>query len=197
MEQIGTKLVGSVAYKQLFKSSLGPNDVIACTIKGGQSGSYPLGAAMIDDSANPGMKKRYTNAASVNDEAVGTGDDSATTFDLGNSNVIADSLKCYDGATGAELKQTLSPGTGTGGVDQVVFDTAPDTGVAIKADYDYGGITDGACVLMSEVTTTTSSGNFTVDGARDGSVDSNLVVDSNGKKVDKYFKAALPKMQFD
>jgi hypothetical protein len=61
MEQNGSTYTGSTTYKTLFKSSLTPEDTIACFLKGGSAASYPMGAAMIDDTANPGCKKRYTN----------------------------------------------------------------------------------------------------------------------------------------
>lgn len=122
-EQIGTKLQGSTTSKELFKSAIGPNDVIACVIVGNSAATYPMGAAMID-SATSGLKKRYTNADSL------TGD--------------------------------VNP-----------------------------------CVLMQAVTTTVGGGNVTADAARDGSVDTALVVDATGALVDAGFKAALPKMTFD
>jgi len=122
-EQIGTKLQGSTTSKELFKSAIGPNDVIACVIVGNAAATYPMGAAMID-SATAGLKKRYTNADSL------TGD--------------------------------VNP-----------------------------------CVLMQDVTTTVGGGNVTADAARDGNVDTALVVDANGALVDAGFKAALPKMNFD
>lgn len=194
-EQIGTKLVGSTTFSQLFKSSLGPNDVIACVVVGDNAATYPLGAAMVN-STTGGLKRRYTNAASVNNEAVGTGDGSTTTFDLAQSNVIASSFKAY-GSANQVFKGTISAGTGAGGVDQVVFDIAPASG-AIKADYDYHTTPlNGPCVLMKAITTTNPGPKVTEDGARDGSVDTALVLDSAGAAVDSYFKAALPKMVFD
>lgn len=196
-EQLGTKLVGSTTYKKLFKASLGPTDIVPCILAGGSAVTYLMGAAMRNSSA-AGQKAKYTNAATVNDEAVGTGNGTTTTFDLANANVIASSFKAYVG--GAQQNCTISAGTGTGGVDQVVFAVAPATGVAIKADYNYYGNAigaTGACILMSDEATTVAGGNITADAARDGSVDSSMVVDSAGNAVDAYFKAALPQVSFD
>lgn len=196
-EQLGTKLVGTTTYKQLFKSSLGPDDVVACVIVGNAAATYLMGDA-IRNSATSGLKKKYTNAAAVNDEAVGTGNGSTTTFDLAHSNVIAESLKGY--SAGNQKNVSLSVGTGTDGKDQIVFAVAPANAEAIKADYDYHADsigTTGACILMEDVTTTVGGGNVTADACRDGSVDSSKVLDSAGAAVDKYFKAALPKAMFD
>jgi hypothetical protein len=194
MEQKGTKLVGSTTFRKLFRSSLGPLDIIACVLKGNQAATYIMGMAMIDDSANPGFKKRYTNATIVSDENVGTGDGSTTTFDLANANVIADTLHAYD-SDGDELAHALSVGTGDGSVDQIVLEVAPASG-AIKVNYRTG-VTTGACILMNDAATVVGGGNLTMDGARDGSVDSTLVVDSADADVDDAFKSALPKVMFD
>ena len=197
MEQIGTKLVGSTTYKKLFKNSLGPNSIVPCILPGGSAVTYPMGAAM-RNSATAGQKARYTNAIAINDEAVGTGNGTTTTFDLAQANVIAASLKGY--SAGNQKNVSISVGTGAGGVDQIVFAVAPANTEAIKADYSYYGNAVGAvgaCILMSDEETTTTSGNMTADGARDGSVDSSMVVDSAGVAVDSYFKAALPNVMFD
>jgi len=122
-EQLGGKLVGSTTTKQLFKSSLGPNDIVACVIAGNIAATYPMGAAMVIDTSNPGRRVRYVN---------------------GNSSTAT-----------------------------------------------------GACVLMQDVTTTVGGGNVTADAARDGNVDSTMVVDANGALVDAGFRALLPKMMFD
>ena len=192
-EQTGTTYKGSSTYQELFKSSLGPKDVIACVVRGAQIQTIPLGAAMIDDAANPGMKKRYTNAGGVADEAL-AGDGSTVAFDLANDNVVASTLRIHD-SSGNQLSAVLSAGAGTGGVDQVTFEVAPSATVYVNYSTDtYLG---GACVIMKAVTTTSTSGNETTDAARDGSVDSTLVLDSAGNAVDAQFKAVLPKMMFD
>lgn len=69
-------------------------------------------------------------------EAVGTGDDSTKIFDLDNAGVDISTLKVQvDGVAAGGWN--LSPGTGTGPVDQIIFGTAPDAGLAITADYEY------------------------------------------------------------
>ena len=55
----------------------------------------------------------------------------------------------------------------------------------------------GACILMQKVITLTTSGNMTMDGCRDGSVNTDMVVDANGAAIDAGFKAILPHVSWD
>jgi hypothetical protein len=100
-EQIGTKLYGSTTSKQLFKTAIGPNDIIACVISGGQVQTIPMGAAM-RNSGMPGIKKRYTNGESITGANGGTCilmQDVVTTATMGN--VTADA--CRDGSVDSAL----------------------------------------------------------------------------------------------
>jgi hypothetical protein len=90
-EQIGGKLVGSTTTKQLFKSAVGPNDVVACVIVGNSAATYPMGAAM-RDGAN-GLKVRYTNSGSLTGACILMQDVTTT---VGGGNVTADA--CRDGS---------------------------------------------------------------------------------------------------
>lgn len=197
-EQLGTKLMGSTTIKNLFKNTMGPDDIVPAVVVGNSAATYPMGAAMID-SATSGLKARYTNALNINNEAVGTGDGTTATFSLAHANVILSTLKPFLVASGALLKFTLSVGTGAAGVDQIVFDIPPANAAVFQADYSYhnavAGIA-GACVLMRAVTTTVGGGNVTADACMDGAVDTSMIVDSAGVAVDAYFKAALPDMLF-
>ena len=194
-EQVGVKKIGSVSYPDEILVTTVDAELIAVTIAGGSNATYNKGAALID--GTDGLKVAYTNATSVSGEAVGTGDGTTKTFDLANSNVIGDSLVVYIGND--QQRVTLSAGTGTGGVDQIVFDTAPANGVAIKADYDYHASsngTTGACILVDDVTTTTTGGNVNADGLVSGTVKTSKIKDSAGNAVDKWFKAALGQVRF-
>ena len=64
MNQLGTELVGSTTYKKLFRSTLGPEDIVPCVVPGGVAASFLMGYAMIDD-ASTGHKKRYTNGGAT------------------------------------------------------------------------------------------------------------------------------------
>lgn len=82
-------------------------------------------------------------------EAVGTGDGSTKAFDLGYSGVDIRTLKVQVAAAAAG-GWNLSPGTGTAGVDQIIFGTAPASG-AITADYtrEEGGEESNSSVTTS------------------------------------------------
>jgi|GEM_PF-5270684 len=56
-----------------------------------------------------------------------SGDGSTTTFDLGHDSVDESDLEAWN-ASGQRLAATVSRGTGTDGVDQVIFDVAPASG---------------------------------------------------------------------
>lgn len=77
------------------------------------------------------------SVASVSGEAVGTGDDATKTWDLANSGVDPSALLVYIAADQEADGWVFSKGTGTAGVDQIIFDVAPPAGDAITADYDY------------------------------------------------------------
>ncbi len=74
-------------------------------------------------------------------EAVGTGDGSTIAWDLANSGVDIKTLKVQIAAV-ADGGWALSPGTGTAGVDQIIFHDPPANPDAITADYTYqsGGV---------------------------------------------------------
>jgi hypothetical protein len=80
-------------------------------------------------------------------EAVGTGDGATKAFDLGQSGVYTPSLKVYLAATQVG-GWVISKGTGSGGVDQILFYEAPAPSVAITADYTWvdGGVEGNATV---------------------------------------------------
>lgn len=101
-EQLGTKLYGSTTSKQLFKSAIGPNDIIACVISGNQAATYLMGYAMMNNSAMPGIKKRYTNGTSITGVNGGVCilmQDVTTT--VGGGNVTADA--CRDGSVDSTM----------------------------------------------------------------------------------------------
>ena len=195
MEQIGAAYVGKTSDSQLI-ASVSIIECIAATIVGNAAASYTKGLALRNGAS--GLKVAYTNAVVINDEAVGTGDGSTTTFDLAHANVIAASIKGY--SAGNSKNVSISAGTGAAGVDQLVFAVAPTNAEAIKADYSYYGNAIGAvgaCVLAIDVTTTVVGGNMTVNGIIAGNLKSSLVLDSAGVAVDQYFKDALPKLRLE
>jgi hypothetical protein len=79
--------------------------------------------------------------------SVGTGDGSTTVFNLPHGNADLRSMKVYLAGTLAG-GWNLSNQSGSGGVDQLVFGTAPGAGVAITASFDYlsGGVEAPATV---------------------------------------------------
>lgn len=79
---------------------------------------------------------------SVSGEAVGTGDDTTKAFDLANDNVDPSTLLVYVDGSQEHGGYDFSKGTGTAGVDQIIFADAPAAGLAITADYDHltGGV---------------------------------------------------------
>lgn len=86
------------------------------------------------DSASKVLLSAYTRTP-VAAEAVGTGDGSTKAFDLAHAGVDIRTLKVQV-ASVAVGGWNLSPGTGGGGEDQIIFGTAPASG-AITADYTY------------------------------------------------------------
>jgi hypothetical protein len=63
---------------------------------------------------------------------IGTGDGSTVNFDLPSSGVV--SLAVFiDGLQQPPGEYSISAGAGTGGVDRLVFGTAPGSGVTIEA----------------------------------------------------------------
>ena len=75
----------------------------------------------------------------VVNEAVGSGTSGhQTTFDLDEAGVIEDTLAVKVGGI-TVTAVTLSPGTGTLGVDQIVFSVAPAENSAITASYTWSG----------------------------------------------------------
>jgi len=199
-EQIGHASVGSSTPDVSLFLNTSDREIISVTLPGAGAVSYAVGVALCK-SSTVGEMQKYTNATSVADEAVGTGDGSTTTFDLDQANVIASSFKAY--SANAQQNATISVGTGTAGVDQVVFAVAPANAAAITADYDWGATaksvaagTDEPCLLNNAVTTTASSGKVITNGVVGGTVKNALCLDSAGAAVDSYFKNALKTVRF-
>jgi len=194
-EVVGVAAVGSTSISEIMASSA-EREVVAAVLAGGSAVTYVKGQALIDSATN-GKAQKYTNATAVNDEAVATGDGSTATFDLANSNVIASTLKGYD----ADVQEnvSLSVGTGTGGVDQIVFATAPANAAAVTADYtchaSANGVS-GACILLTDEATTVAGSDVVANALVGGSVRSGKIVDSAGNEVDSFFKAALNNVRF-
>lgn len=119
-------------------------DESACTLD-----ENPSGDPRIDLIEITGVSETASDSASVTalssitrtpvaGEAVGTGDDTTRIFDLANAGVDNRFLQVsVDGDLVANFK--LLRGTGGGGVDQIVFHTAPAASLAITADYTYQG----------------------------------------------------------
>lgn len=194
-EPVGVAKVGQTSTSEIFVNTA-DTEVISAVLPGGSAVTFTKGTALVDG-ATAGTKAKYTNATAVNDHATGTGNGTATTFDLGHANVIESSVKVYAG--GAQQNATLSKGTGTGGVDQVVLAVAPATAVAVKTDYSYHASSkgaEGACILMEDAKTTVAGGNVIVSGLVGGTVNSSKVKDAAAAAVDSYFKAALNKVRF-
>lgn len=72
---------------------------------------------------------------SVTDEDVGTGNGTTKVFNLDNAKVVPTTLVVE--VDGTETPVTLKRGTGTNGVDQIEFATAPGNGDLITASYSY------------------------------------------------------------
>lgn len=85
---------------------------------------------------------------SVSGEAVGTGDDTTKVFDLGNDNIDPSTLLVYVDGSQIHGGYDFSKGTGTAGVDQIIFADAPAAGLAITDDYDHltGGVESSSSV---------------------------------------------------
>ena len=104
-----------------------------------------------DTSTSKVLLSAYTRTP-VAAEPVGTGDDSTTAFDLAQSRVDGRTLKVQLDAAPAG-GWNLSPGTGTAGVDQIIFGTAPAGSVAITADYTWesGGAEASSSVSVRNI----------------------------------------------
>lgn len=112
------------------------------------------------DSATVVTLSAITRTA-VAGEAVGTGDGTTKAFDLDHAGV--DHFRAFmrvqvDGVTVTNWK--LEKGAGTSGVDRIVFEIPPETGLAITADYTWqsGGV-DGS---SSQATRKTLTPTFSV-----------------------------------
>lgn len=101
-DQLGTKLEGSTTYKKLFRSSLGPNDVVPCVIEDDAAKSWLMGYAMIDD-ASTGFKKRYTNGGATTGACILMEDVTVTS---GGGNYTANA--CRDGSVDTSLVLDIS-----------------------------------------------------------------------------------------
>lgn len=89
-------------------------------------------------------------------EASRTGDGATTTFDLNHDSVDPEKMDVTVGGA-AEYDWSISRGTGTDGVDQIVFDAAPADTSAIEINYKRTTATP-AGVLLED--TTTGAGEF-------------------------------------
>lgn len=193
-EQVGVTKIGSVSYPDEIFANTVAAEIVSVVMAGGVAASYSKGLGLIN--GGDGLKVAYTNATKVTAEAVGTGDTSETTFDLAQSDVIESSLVVYIGND--KQRVTLSAGTGTGGVDQIVFSTAP-AAVDIVADYYYHGSSvgvTGASILLDDVTTTVAGGNIDANAAVGGTVKTAKILDSAGAEVDTFFRDALTNVRF-
>jgi len=83
------------------------------------------------------------------------GDNSTTAFDLGHADVDVSSVKA-EVAGAFDLDFTISRGTGGGGVDQIVFATAPPTG-ASNTIVKYKQISSVPYGVMAKAITTAAS----------------------------------------
>jgi len=194
MEQQGASYVGKTTDSQLI-SSTGMTSFTPVVIVGAQAATYPKGAAM-KDSATAGLRERYTNGEVVSAEEVSaSANGTDLVFDLANSGVDRDTLVGY--VDGIETACQLLAGTGTNGVDQILFAVAPAGATAVSADYTVKPVFTGACILAEAVTTTAAGGNVTTNGFIEGNIDLSMVLDSSGVEVDSYFKDALPKVRFE
>jgi hypothetical protein len=108
---------GTVSAQVLYKVTSGPTTVGTdpCVIEPQEEGMTPVGA-----NGEP--------------ELVGTGDGSTLTFDLTSAGIIY-SVVFVNGIEQAGSAYSISAGTGTGGVDQLVFGSgnAPASALAIEA----------------------------------------------------------------
>jgi len=78
------------------------------------------------------IRKIYMEPVSVTGEAVGTGDTSTVLFSLAHHTIQSGSLTVYlDGVETTDYTADLAAG-------EITFATAPDTDVAITADYTAG-----------------------------------------------------------
>lgn len=92
------------------------------------------------DLATDSLTKTVLSALSatpISSEAVGTGDSSTKTWDLANPGVDPSTLIVNVDGSQEHGGYDFSQGTGAGLVDQIIFATAPTTGVAITADYTH------------------------------------------------------------
>lgn len=194
-EQVGVTKIGSVSYPDEIFANTVAAEIVSVVMAGGAAASYSKGLGLIN--GGDGLKVAYANATEVTAEAVGTGDAATTTFDLVQSDVIESSLVVYIGND--KQRVTLSAGTGAAGVDQIVFSTAPASGVSIVADYYYHGSSvgvTGASILLDDVTTTVAGGNIDANAAVGGTVKTAKILDSAGAEVDTFFRDALTNVRF-
>jgi hypothetical protein len=92
------------------------------------SGSRPKGWVLLDRSCPPSTLRLSSSEFSL----IGTGDGTAVNFDLPSSGLAA-VYPFVNGAPVAPSAYSVSAGAGTGGVDRLVFGTAPTTGHQILA----------------------------------------------------------------
>lgn len=100
--QLGTKLVGSTTYKKLFRSSLGPDDIVPAVIEDDADKAWLMGYALIHD-ASTGFKKRYTNGGATTGACILMEDVTVTT---GNGNYTANA--CRDGSVDSSMVIDIS-----------------------------------------------------------------------------------------
>lgn len=124
----GVKTTFSLAHSRVVPSTVVVEvNNVATTAYTFSAGTGTLGVDQIIITALPTV---------ITDEAVGNGDGNEDTFDLAHKNVVAATLVVeVDG--NPVTAYTLSVGTGTLGVDQIIFDTPPGLGLAITATYTY------------------------------------------------------------
>lgn len=106
------------------------------------------------DSSSKVSLSAYTRTALGGPASIGTGDGTTKAFDLGHSGVDPRTLKVYKDATQVG-GWVYSQGTGGSGKDQVIFETAPASSVAVTSDYTHeSGGAEGTSSLNTRKTLT-------------------------------------------
>lgn len=112
-----------------------------------------------EDDSDPASKVSlfaYARTALGGPASIGTGDGTTKAFDLGHSGVDPRTLKVYKDATQVG-GWVYSQGTGGSGKDQVIFETAPASSVAVTSDYTHeSGGAEGTSSLNTRKTLTPS-----------------------------------------
>lgn len=136
----GAVLVNGEILKLPASTSLGNQDAIAIGTDNRIDIAYINPSDPYTDTVADSATKTVLSslsATNVTGEAVGTGDDVTKTWDLANGGVDPSTLVVKVAASQETGGWVFSQGTGSGSVDQIIFNTAPGSGNAITADYTY------------------------------------------------------------